>query len=69
MGEAHFGAVDEAIAEGFEEDERLVVSGVEDDLLEFILGRWRVSGFATSDGLLWLSDRPVLPVGRPCCWW
>lgn len=32
--EAHFGAVDEAIAEGFDEREEVVVAGVEDDLLE-----------------------------------
>ena len=32
VGEAHFGAVDGAIADGFEEDEGLVVGGVEDDL-------------------------------------
>lgn len=32
VGEADFGAVDEAIADGFEEDERLVIGWVEDDL-------------------------------------
>ena len=30
--EAHFGAVDGAIAERFEEDERLLVFGVEEDI-------------------------------------
>lgn len=39
MREADFGAVDEAIAQGFEEDEGLVVGGVEDDFaLEVGLG-------------------------------
>ena len=32
MWEADFGAVDCAIADGFEEDKRLVVIGIEDDL-------------------------------------
>jgi hypothetical protein len=35
--EADFDAVDEAISDGFEEDERFVVLWVEDDLLEFAL--------------------------------
>jgi len=35
--EADFGAVDEAIADGFEEDEGLVVFGVEDEFLELVL--------------------------------
>lgn len=39
VGEAHFGAVDGAIADGFEEDEGLFVFGVEDDALEGGLGR------------------------------
>jgi len=39
MWEADFGAVDGAIANGFEEDERLVVVGVEDDLaFDVLLG-------------------------------
>jgi hypothetical protein len=36
--EAHFCAVDEAIADGFDEDERLVVARVEDELLQLVLG-------------------------------
>lgn len=32
--EADFGAVDDAIAQGLDEDEEVVVAGVEDDLLE-----------------------------------
>lgn len=34
MREADFGAVDDAIAEGLDEGEEIVVAGVEDDLLE-----------------------------------
>ena len=37
MGEADFGAVDEAIADGFEEDEGVVVGGVEEDLFYLLL--------------------------------
>lgn len=33
MREADLGAIDEAIADGFDEDERVVVLGVEDDVL------------------------------------
>ena len=33
MREANFGAVDEAIAEGFEEGERRLIVGVEEDVL------------------------------------
>lgn len=39
MWEADFDTVDEAISDGFEEDKRLVVLWVEDDLLEFALGK------------------------------
>lgn len=38
VGKAHFGAVDGAIADRFEEDEGLFVFGVEDDALEGGLG-------------------------------
>jgi hypothetical protein len=37
MWKADFDAVDEAISDGFDEDERLVVFWVEDDFLEFAL--------------------------------
>ncbi len=37
MGEADFGAVDEAIADGFEEDERVVEARVEDYTFELLL--------------------------------
>ena len=37
MWEADFDTVDEAISDGFEEDEGFVVLWVEDDLLEFAL--------------------------------
>lgn len=37
MWEADFDAVDEAISDGFEEDQRLVVFRIEDDLLELAL--------------------------------
>lgn len=37
MREADFDAVDEAISDGFEEDEGLVVFWVEDDLLKLAL--------------------------------
>lgn len=37
VGEADFGAVDEAVADGFEQDEGLVVGGVEDDFALDIL--------------------------------
>lgn len=37
MWEADFDTVDEAISDGFEEDERLVVLWVEDNPLEFAL--------------------------------
>jgi len=37
MREADFGAVDEAIADGFDEDEGFVVLGVEDDSFELVL--------------------------------
>jgi hypothetical protein len=40
MWEADFGAVDEAISDGFDEDERLVVLWVQDDLLDFALERY-----------------------------
>jgi len=36
---ANFDTVDEAISDGFEEDEGFVVLWVEDDLLEFALER------------------------------
>ena len=37
MWKADFDTVDEAISDGFEEDERFVVLWVEDDFLEFAL--------------------------------
>lgn len=37
MWRADFDTVDEAISDGFEEDERFVVLWVEDDFLEFAL--------------------------------
>jgi hypothetical protein len=37
MWKADFDAVDEAISDSFEEDERFVVLWIEDDLLEFAL--------------------------------
>lgn len=37
MRETDFGAIDEAIADRLEEDERLVVFRIEDDLLELVL--------------------------------
>jgi hypothetical protein len=40
MWETDFGAVDEAISDGFDEDERLVILWVQDDLLDFALERY-----------------------------
>ena len=37
MWEADFGAVDEAVANGFDEDEGLVVARVENDFLKLVL--------------------------------
>lgn len=50
--EAHFRAVDGAITDGFEEDERLLVLGVEDDALEGGLHGGTVSACDRRRGVL-----------------
>jgi hypothetical protein len=63
VGEADFGAVDGAIADGFDEDERVVVARIEDDLLEGVLGKERVV-------LVWIavgSSRGMV-CGMGCTW-
>lgn len=62
--EADFGAVDEAIADGFDEDEGLVVFGVEDDFLEFVLEAISVR---LSSHMVVKVCRLGLLVGHPSC--
>lgn len=60
MGEADFGAVDCAIADGFDEDEGGFVFGVEDDSLDGVL--WWVSFLcALLEWIVWRPDLPGVP--------
>lgn len=68
VGEAHFGAVDGAIADGFEEDEGLFVFGVEDDALErSLVGRSQHVVWNASQSEYYLELLVGVGHGGMCC--